>query len=91
MPCVCIGPENFSHLITRIDFFTAIVENQEWADDLSQNWNEIAPIIGEYDRNDTVSELARSFYFGNDQPITMDSFKALGDVCVNKSTGSFRQ
>lgn len=55
--------------------------NKEWAEDLSENWNKIAPITFGYARNDTVSELLRSFYLGSlDKPITNDSFEALGAV-----------
>lgn len=57
--------------------------NEEWADDLSENWNEIAPVILGYDRNDTISEVVRSYYFGSiNKPITNDSFQALGQVNV---------
>lgn len=58
-----------------------MLTDEDWAKDLSTNWTLVAPVAFMYDRNDTISQKIRQFYFGDtDEPFTSKSFEKLGQI-----------
>ena len=57
------------------------MDNAEWAADMSNNWNTVAPKALGYKKNDETSQKLRQFYLGSvDKPITNETVNGMRHV-----------